>query len=167
MAEDSLQFSTKATASALLPLLKSRITLLLSSHVLQKVTCTLPKTWWCCCTVLHSLPTCPWAARAQPTLTAPPRAWVFTAPWQNEDGGAARCYRSVLGYRRFGEVSVLKLPSEMEGAGHCLGVNESSHTVVHRQEHWLQHTQTHTVWLLTRCNTATPASMQEKRSQIL
>lgn len=36
MAEDLLQFYTKVTALVLLPLLKSRIILLVSSHVLQK-----------------------------------------------------------------------------------------------------------------------------------
>ena len=94
-------------------------------------------------------------------LTTLPRAWVFTSPWQNDDGRAVRCHGSVLGYRGFLGVSA-KTAFRNEGTGHCSGVDESSHAVVHQQEHWLQHTQTHAVRLLTQCNTEIQASVPEK-----
>lgn len=104
MAGDLLQFYTRATALVFLPLLKSRITWLLSSYVLQKVTC-----------IYVGLG----AARVQPALTTLLRAWVFASPWQNEDGRAVKCHRSVLGWRGFVEVSVLKLPSEEKALPRC------------------------------------------------
>lgn len=61
MAEDLLKFYTKVTALILLHLLKRKLTLLLSGHVLQKVTCALLRIWCCCCNPEHSCPVCPWS----------------------------------------------------------------------------------------------------------
>lgn len=52
-----------------------------------------------------------------------------------------------------------------EGTGDCSGVDENSHTAGHWHQPRLQHSQTHTVWLLTQCDTATPVSMQENKKE--
>lgn len=64
MAGDLLQFYTRATALVFLPLLKSRIRWLLSSYVLQKVTCTLRRAWWCLALPPHLPLGCKGAASA-------------------------------------------------------------------------------------------------------
>lgn len=61
MAEDLFKFYMKLTALILLHLLRIKLTLLLSSHVLQKIICALLRIWCCCCNPEHLYPVCPWS----------------------------------------------------------------------------------------------------------